>query len=123
MSKNQIQRGHILDLTAPGAGVVSGLAELVVGMLAIPQITKTAAQVAAGDDQYSGAVEGVFEIAKEPTTAVFTQGEEVFWDDGNKRVDESASGRISVGFATRAAAANDATVKVKLNGFHSTAVP
>ena len=117
MSTNQVQKGCILDLTAPGGGVVSGEAVLINGLLAVPMTT------VAATEKFAGAVDGVFEIAKEATTAAFTEGELVYWDDGNARVDESASGRYEVGFAVAAAIATDTTVKVKLKGFSVAAVP
>jgi len=117
MSTNQVQRGNIIDFTAPSGGVVSGAPVLIGGVLAVPMTT--VAQTLA----FAGAVCGVFEIAKEATTAAFTEGEAVYWDDTAKRMDESASGRYEVGFAVASAINTDTTVKVKLNGFSVAAVP
>lgn len=116
MSKNQSSRGQILTLTAPAGGVVSGTPVLIAGLLVIPQTTQAAGE------KFAGASEGVWEIAKENTTAVFTEGERVYWDDTAKEVDESAAGRFEVGTAVEAAGATAATALVKLKGFSVPAV-
>jgi len=114
--KNGIQEGKSLTLTAPVGGVVSGGAYLIGGLLVV-----AVADAAAGEN-FVGCTEGVYEIAKENTTAVFAEGEVVFWDDGASQMDETAGGRFPVGTAVASAIATDATVKVKLKGFAVDAV-
>ena len=116
MSKKQVQEGKFLDLTAPGGGVVSGNGYLIDSIFAVAQTTEDAG------DKFSGAVEGVHELPKE-STADFSEGEKVFWDDTAKEFDVSASGRYEVGVAAEAAASSTTTVKVRLNGISLTAVP
>ena len=115
--KNSVQNGKVLNLTAPTGGVVSGNAYLIGGLLAVAQTTQAVGEL------FAGVTEGVIELPKENTTAVFTEGEAVYWDDTAKELDESASGRYEVGTATEAAGATAATVKVKLKGFAVAAVP
>ena len=81
MSKIQVQRGDSLDLTAPAGGVTSGVPVLIGGLLVVPQVS------AAVGEQFSGAATGVHSIAKEDTTAAFNEGEIVYWDDSNARLD------------------------------------
>lgn len=109
MSKSQIQRGNILDLVAPAGGVVSGTAYLIGTMLAVAQISAAAAA------KFSGAVEGVHELPKE-STADFSEGDIIFWDDAAKEFDETAVGRFPVGTCVEAAGTGVLTVKVKLAG-------
>jgi predicted RecA/RadA family phage recombinase len=109
--KNYQQSGNILDLTAPVGGVVSGNAYLIGGLLAVAN-----ADADAGDI-FAGTVEGVVELPKESTTAAFTEGERVYWDDGNSQMDEAATGRYFAGTAVEAAGASATTVKVKLLGY------
>jgi len=117
MSKSQVQRGNILDLTAPVGGVVSGSAYLTGAILGVAQTT------AAVGEMYAASVCGVHSLPKEATTAAFTEGEIVYWDNTNFRFDESASGRYPAGVAVKAAIASDAYVSVRLDGVSLVAVP
>ena len=108
--KAQIQKGDVIDLTAPAGDVVSGNAYLHGGLLAVAQISKVAGA------KYSGVVEGVFDLPKEATTAAFLEGETVYWDNTNFRFDESSAGRFPCGTCVKAAIASDASVHVKLAG-------
>lgn len=59
------------------------------------------------------AVAGVFDFPKAPSSAI-TAGAKVYWDAVNKRVTTTADGHKYLGKAVRAAAAADATVRVRL---------
>lgn len=117
MSKSQVQRGNILDLTAPVGGVVSGSAYLTGAILGVAQTSADAG------DLYAASVMGVHSLPKEATTAAFTEGEIVYWDDTAKEFDESAAGRFPAGVAVKAAIASDASVSVRLDGVSLVAVP
>jgi len=114
--QNFDQPGRILEMTAPAGGVTSGTGYLIGGLYGV------AVHDADATEKFSFAVEGVYTLPKEATTAAFTEGERVFWDDTAKEMDESAAGRYHAGVAVEAAIATDATVKVKLLGFAESAV-
>lgn len=114
--KNAVQRGHILDFVAPSGGVVSGIAYLFNGLLAVAQTTKDVGET------FAGSTEGVFELPKESSAAAFAVGEPVYWDDSAKEMNVSATGRYEVGTCVEAAQIADTTVKVKLKGFTVPAV-
>ena len=106
--RNYIQPGDSLAVAVPYAsGVVSGDGLLVGALFG----------VAAVDGVQNAVVEaqtkGVFDLAKEPALAI-TAGARVFWDNTNRRVTTSATGNFSIGIATQAALAADATVRVVL---------
>jgi len=106
--KNYIQEGKTLELTAPAGGVVSGVGYMIGGLFAVASTTEAAAA------KFSGCVSDVFEMPKEATTAVFTEGETCFWDDTAKRFDETAVGRFPAAVCVAAAGATDAVVRVKI---------
>jgi predicted RecA/RadA family phage recombinase len=114
--KNFLLSGKCLELTAPAGGVVSGGAYLHGGLLVV------AAADAAATEKYVGESEGVYELPKEATTAVFVEGEICFWDNTAKRFDETAAGRFPVGTAVKAAGSSATTVFVKLTGHAVAAV-
>lgn len=115
MSKSQVQAGNVVDLTAPAGGVVSGGAYVQGALFAIAQTDAAAGQ------KYAGALCGVHELPKESTVAAFAEGEKVYWDAAEGRLDAHASGRYEVGTATEAADAGDAKVRVRLNAVAVTA--
>ena len=59
-------------------------------------------------------VVSVFDLAKDSST--FAQGAKVYWDNTNAVAASTASGNGLIGVATAAAAAGDATARVRLNG-------
>jgi len=114
--KNFVQTGNILRLTAPSGGVESGTAYLIGGLLVV------ALHDADATEAFSAVSEGVVELAKEATTAAFTEGEIVYWDGTAGQADESATGRYPVGTCVSGAIAADTTVKLKLFGYATAAV-
>lgn len=106
MAKNYVAEGDTLQLTAPYA-VTSGQGLLVGGLFGL------AAHDAANGEQVSTCLEGVWDITKEPALAIST-GARVFWDNTNRRITTTATSNYQVGFATVAALAGDATVRVLL---------
>ena len=106
MAKNYVAEGCILQLTAPYA-VLSGQGLLVGGLFGIAE------HDAASGEQVSTGIDGVWDITKEPSLAI-SAGARVFWDNTNKRITTTATSNYQVGFATVAALAADATVRVLL---------
>lgn len=107
MSKVQVQPGKILDLTAPGGGVVSGSPYMIGNFPCIAQATADAGQTVAM------AVEGVHEIPIK-TGVDFTEGEAVYLESGEgSDVDSSPKFGDCVKAADQGA--GDTVVQVKLN--------
>jgi len=106
--RNFIQPGDSLGLAIPYAGGVTAGQGVLVGALF---------GVAAADGAQNAVIEcqtkGVFDLTKEPALAI-TAGARVFWDNSNRRITTTATGNFNVGFATQAALAADATVRVVL---------
>jgi predicted RecA/RadA family phage recombinase len=106
--KNFIQPGNSVTLTMPynrtsGQGVLVGA---LFGVVAVDADSGSTADVA---------LTGVYDLTKQPSLAIST-GARVFWDDTNKRVTTTATGNVAIGHAVAAAAATDATVRVRLAG-------
>jgi predicted RecA/RadA family phage recombinase len=105
--KNFIQRGDKLTLIAPYA-VASGAGFLVGSIFAI------AAYDAAIGQEVEGVREGVFTLPKQ-STQVWTQGQRVYWDDTNKRVDTTATVGVHIGSAALPAANPSSVGTVVIN--------
>jgi predicted RecA/RadA family phage recombinase len=106
--RNYIQPGHILTLTAPYI-VASGAGALVDGIFGVATVDLAAA--ASGEFM----VCGVFDLAKTSAQA-WTVGQQIFWDNTNKRCDSSSQVGPEIGVCTEVAANPTSTGKVRLNG-------
>ncbi len=106
--KNFVQEGRTITLTAPVA-VSSG------GGLLVGSIFGVARGDAAIGANVDALVEGVFDLAKVAAQA-WTQGAKIYWDNVAKNCTTVAAGNTLIGAATEAAAAADATGRVRLNG-------
>ena len=107
--RNFVQPGDSLAVTIPYAtGVTAGQGVLVGALFGV------AAVDGAQNAVIEAATQGVFDITKQPALAI-TAGARLFWDDTNRRVTTTATGNFSIGIATAAALAADATVRVWLN--------
>ena len=60
------------------------------------------------------AVEGVFDVVKDPAASI-SAGSKVYWDSTNTQAVTTATGNKLIGKSVAAAAANTATVRVRLN--------
>ena len=107
--RNFVQPGDSLAITVPYAGGVTAGQGVLVGAL-----FGVAAVDGAQNAVIEAATQGVFDLTKEPSLAI-TAGARVFWDNTNRRVTTTATGNFSIGIATAAALAADATVRVWLN--------
>lgn len=106
--KSYVQPGHILTLVAP-YNVASGAGALIGSIFGIAATTVLAA--ASGEFQ----TEGVFELAK-LNTQVWVQGDPIYWDNTNKRCDNTSVVGPRIGVATAAAANPTTTGFVRLDG-------
>lgn len=107
--KNYVQPGEVLEFTAPTGGVVSGTGVKVGDILVIATIT------AAQTLPFTGLRNGVVEHAKLSAQA-WTEGQQVNWDDTNKRFTTVTTGNYRAGVAAKAAANPSATGFVVLAG-------
>jgi predicted RecA/RadA family phage recombinase len=107
--KTFVQPGDVLTFTAPTGGVVAGTGVKIGDLLVIPTIT------AAQTELFTGVRTGVVEHAKLSAQA-WTEGQQVNWDDTNKRFTTVTTGNFRAGVAAAAAANPTATGKVVLSG-------
>lgn len=117
--KSFIQPGDALELTAPAGGVVSG---------GVYQFGPAGAKLIAIADHDADAAakatfntEGVFEVTKQNSDD-FVEGEEVYWDESNDRVEKKATGFFKMGTSTETTASGVTVMKVKLSGQTETVV-
>lgn len=107
--KTYIQPGEKLEFTAPAGGVTAGTGVKIGDILVIPTVT-----VAAGA-KFVGHRVGVVEHAKLSAQA-WTEGQQVNWDDVNKRFTTVTTGNFKAGVAAAVAANPSSTGKVVLSG-------
>lgn len=107
--KTFVQPGDFLTVTAPTGGVVSGTGVKIGDLLLIATVT------AAPGEQFTGARVGVVEHAKLSAQA-WTEGQQVNWDDVNKRFTTVTTGNFRAGVAAAAAVNPSATGFVLLSG-------
>jgi len=109
MATNYVQEGDVLNLVAPAGGVASGTGYLIGTIFAV------ALADAAATYNFPGQVMGVFTLPKTSAQA-WTQGQKIYWDDGNSRCDSDSTAGQLIGIATTAAANPSSTGVVRLNG-------
>lgn len=109
--KNFIQSIENLTFTAPGGGVLSGIAYLIGTLLVIATVDADAG------DLFVGLSIGVVSYEK-PGSQAWTEGAKIYWDDGAKKMTTTAGGNTLVGVAVEAvgAGAGETTGKVRLDG-------
>ena len=110
MADNFVQSGNFVTLIAPEPGVLSGQPFMVGSIFAIAETTQKAGE------EVEGALTGVWLLRK--AAGSIDQGEAVYWDESNGVVvDTAGPGNIGpIGVATKAAGANAAEVRVRLDG-------
>jgi predicted RecA/RadA family phage recombinase len=106
--KTFLQEGDNPTFAAP-ANVTAGTGVKIGDLLVIPEIT-----VLSGA-QFTGVIRGVVEHAKLSAQA-WTEGQQVNWDDTNKRFTTVTTGNFRAGVAYRVAANPTATGLVLLSG-------
>ena len=107
--QNYIQNGHVIIVTTPAGGILSGEG-LIVG-----NIFGVAAYSAAEGDPLELATTGVYKLPK-ATAAVLTVGARVAWDNTAKNINVPGAGRFPVGVATEASGNGVTGVAVRLDG-------
>ncbi len=107
--QNYIQNGHVITVTTPAGGILSGEG-LIVG-----NIFGIAAYTSAEGDPLELAITGVYKLPK-ATAAVLTVGARVAWDNTAKNINVPGAGRFPVGVATEAAGNGVTGVAVRLDG-------
>lgn len=119
--KTFVQKGDVLALTTPGAGVVAGTAVRIGSLIAIALVTVTAAQVTADPTvKFSALVKGVVTVPK-PTGGgtAWTEGAAVYWDNSaanfTKTVISDTNDHL-VGVAAAAAGDSATTGLLRLDG-------
>ncbi len=105
--KNWIQPGDVLELTAPGGGVVSGTGVLIGALLVIPVVTAVAGE------KFNGVVTGVVQHAK-VSAQTWTEGQRLYWNAGLSQVTSVATDGPFIGVAATVAANPSTTGKVLL---------
>lgn len=112
MATNYKQPGHVLTLTAPSGGVVSGQGYIIGGIFVV------ALHDADETDPFEGQRVGVFTLAKnaDESGKDFAEGEAVFWDDTEKRLDKTDAAFYPVGYVARAADSTAETCELVLAG-------
>lgn len=111
---NYIQPGHVLTLTAPGGGVVSGQG------VQIGQLFVVAAADAAATEPFEGQAVGVFTLPKNGAQA-WTEGQLLYWT--GTEVNTTATGNLLIGAAAEDVLAAPTTGPVRLNGIASAQLP
>lgn len=108
---NFVQKGHAVEFTAPGGGVVAGTPKMIGQLLVIPAVTAAAAA------RFVGYTTGVFRVTKVGSQA-WTEGAVVFWDAGNSRFTTAGAGNFQAGVAVEAvgSGASETTGVVRLDG-------
>lgn len=101
--------GEFLEFTAPTGGVTKDVGVKIGDLLVIAQSTQLV------NEKFIGQRTGVIEHAKLSAQA-WTEGQQVNWDDTNKRFTTVTTGNFKAGVAARAAANPSATGFVVLSG-------
>jgi predicted RecA/RadA family phage recombinase len=109
--KNAIQEADSVEFTAPSPGVVSGTGVKIGDILVIAEVT------AATGVRFNGLRVGIVEHAKLSAQA-WTEGQQVNWDDTNKRFTTVTTGNFLAGVAAAAAANPSAVGRVILRGIN-----
>lgn len=112
--KNYLQNGHIVRVTTPAGGIVSGDALLVGSIFGI------AAYSSAEGDPVELSTTGVFQLPK-ASAAVLTVGARVAWDNTAKEVTTPAAGQFPIGVAVEVAGSGVTSVAVRLDGIATAA--
>src|SRR5262245_51665739 len=107
--KTTVQLGDVLEFTAPGGGVTAGTGVKIGDLLVIALETKAAGE------KFRAIRNGVVEHAKLSAQA-WTEGQQVNWDDTNKRFTTVTTGNFRAGVAAAVATNPTATGKVVLAG-------
>lgn len=108
MAKNFIQRGNVLDFTAPAGGVIAGSGYIIGDLFIIALNTEKAGK------SFSAQCAGVFKLPK-LAGASFAEGAPVYWDsDNSQAIETQAASEPLIGHTTLTAGPEDESVVVRL---------
>ena len=110
MATNFIAPGTTVDYTNSGSAITSGQPVLIGTRLGI---AKDAIAATTGTGILH--VEGVWTVTK-LTADVVTQGQALYWDNGNSRLTTTVGSNVLAGWAYAAASGSATTVQIKLLG-------
>ena len=108
MIAKYVYRGDAIDYT-PDVDVAAGSVVVIGSIIGITKLDIRAGQLG------TLSLVGVFDIVKTAGEAI-AKGAKVYWNATAKQITASASGNVYLGEAVAAAAANDATARVRLGG-------
>lgn len=108
--KTMITSGAVIDITAPSGGTVSGRGVKVGALFLIAKTTNAAGETV------SCCRVGEFDHAAEGAGSgqAWAVGDEIYWDDTNKRLTKTATDNTKVGVATVAKATAATTGRLVL---------
>lgn len=109
MADNYIQKGDVVELTAPTGGVISGNGYL------IDSVFVVALTSAAQGEKFNGKRVGVWTLPK-PSTQVWAEGVKLYWNDTAKNVTATATNNTLIGAAAAEATNPSTTGSVLLTG-------
>lgn len=109
MAVNFVKEAATITLLAPSGGVVSGTGYVIGSIFGVALAT-----VAAGLPCEFG-IEGEWILPKPNSVTTFAQGAGVWFDTATGLCKATGAGFFQIGIATVAAAATDATVRVRLD--------
>jgi len=110
MASNFVQEGCQVTVTAPTGGVTSGVGVLIGDLFGVSLNTAIAGA------NCDIATDGVWDLAKTSAQA-WAVGDKIYWDDANKKADNTATaGARHIGQATAAATNPSSVGRVRLNG-------
>ena len=109
MAVSYKSEGALLSFTAPGGGVTLNTPVLIGSVLVIPAVT------AAASATFTGSIGGAWTGIAKATGEAWSEGEPLYWDDGNSRC-TTVDNNVPIGVATAAAANPSSTGYVRLTG-------
>ncbi len=107
MAKNFVQPGNVITFASAPYALTSGQGALVAELFGVALENSVIAT------PVTVALSGVFDVTKQAALVV-AQGDALYWDDAARELDTTNT-NVPVGFATAAALAGDATVRIMLN--------
>lgn len=105
--------GKCLEFVAPAGGVTLNTPVLIDELLVIPATTKAATL------PFTGQITGAWDNIAKATGETWSEGEPLYWDDGNSRCTTTASTHRRVGVALDDATSGAAVGNIRLDGIGS----
>lgn len=108
--KTKISSGDVIDITAPAGGTTSGVGVKIGSLFVIPVTSNVAGDTVAG---HRG---GVFDHTAEGAGSgqAWAVGDDIYWDDTNKRLTKTTTSNTKVGVAVAAKTTTATTGRIVL---------